>query len=86
VADSVNQLTSSRAIVSSSGITTQEMRLWALAITNNTLITGNGSPESVVEAEIGREYADLDGATGSIKYFKKLDNIGGDKTQGWILI
>jgi len=50
------------------------------------IIQGNGSPEGVIEGIIGQEYLDLDGTTGSIKYIKRDSNVGGDITQGWILI
>ena len=86
MADNVGQLTGQRSIIDKNGIASKELRLWSIQITDRTLILGNGSPETVVEARIGREYADLDGVTGTIKYFKKLNDIGGDKTQGWILI
>ena len=86
MADNVPDLTGQWAIVDSEGIASKEMRLWSLLITSRTSILGNGSPEGVVEARIGREYADLDGTTGTIKYFKKLNDIGGNKKQGWILI
>ena len=86
MADSVNQLTGQRKVVEDDGVASKELRLWAIAITERILILGQGSPEGVVEARVGREYADTDGTTGTIKYFKKLDNISGDKSQGWILI
>jgi len=86
VADRIPKLTGQRPIINSEGVASKEMRLWSILITDRALILGNGSPESVVDARIGAEYADLDGTTGTIKYFKKLDNIGGDKSQGWILI
>lgn len=50
------------------------------------IIQGTGSPEGVVEAIVGQEYMDLNGTTGSIKYIKRDSDIGGDITQGWILI
>jgi hypothetical protein len=85
VADRIAPLTGQRPIIND-GIASKEMRLWIIAITDRALILGAGSPENVVEARIGAEYADINGTTGSIKYFKKLDNIGSDKTQGWVLI
>ena len=86
MADRIPKLTGQRPIIDDNGVASKEMRLWSILITDRALILGNGSPESVVGARIGAEYADLDGTTGTIKYFKKLDNIGGDKSQGWILI
>ena len=49
-------------------------------------ITGNGSPEGVVEALQFRLYIDEDGSTGSILYIKKLAEIADDITQGWVLV
>lgn len=46
-------------------------------------ISGSGSPETVVTANKLRIYLDDD--TGDV-YIKKLDAIGGDKSQGWELI
>ena len=86
MADNVPNLTGQRSITDSNGVATKEMRLWSLQITSRAVILGSGSPESIVEARIGREYSDIDGTTGSIKYFKKLDNIDGDKSRGWILM
>lgn len=80
------ELTANRPIVEADGTSSQEMRVWAAEQTNYALILGNGTPEGVVEAAKGREYADLDGTTGTIKYFKQLDDIAGDKTTGWILV
>lgn len=64
---------------------TQESRVLFKKIEDRTYIIGSGSPEGNVSALIGQTYKDLDGVTGSITYFKKLDNIGGDKSQGWVL-
>ena len=86
MADNVFKLTGQRPLVDEKGIATREMRLWSILMADRALIIGNGTPEAVVTARIGAEYADLDGTTGTIKYFKQLDNIGGDKSKGWILI
>jgi len=85
VADRIPLLTGQRPIVDSTGTATRELRLWSLLITDRALILGEGSPEGVIDARVGAEYADLIGTTGTIKYFKQLDNILGDKSKGWIL-
>ena len=50
-------------------------------------IFGAGSPEGVVEAPQFSPYIDTTaaaaGTSGSIRYIKGLDQIGGDKTLGW---
>lgn len=59
---------------------------WMSQITDLDIIIGTGSPEGVVIARQGREYMDDAGSAGAIKYIKKLADIGGDRSQGWILI
>ncbi len=73
-------------IVDGNGNMTFEMQVWVEVITELQTIIGTGSPENVVEAKIGRQYMDDAGTAGSILYVKKLASIGGDKTQGWILV
>lgn len=52
-------------------------------------IFGAGSPEGVIEAPQFSPYIDTTaasaGTTGSIRYIKGLEDIGGDKTLGWFL-
>lgn len=78
--------TTTRPIIDERGEMVQEMRAWTQIINDQSLIIGTGSPESVVEAPQGASYMDDAGTTGSIKYIKRDADIGGDKTQGWILI
>ena len=49
-------------------------------------LSGSGSPEGVIEASIKRFYMDTGGSAGSILYIKKLADVGGDRTKGWILV
>ena len=86
MANTINQLSSNRPIIDENGFQTKEFRLWINQVTNNGLIVGNGSPNGVIEASQGAEYADLSGTTGSIKYIKLQADVAGDKTQGWVLI
>ena len=78
--------TTTRPIIDESGEMVQEMRLWTQIITDQALIIGTGSPETVVEALQGAKYMDDTGTTGNIEYLKRDADIGGDKTKGWILV
>jgi len=73
-------------IVDKNGIPTSDFARWITQVTNNDIIIGTGSPEGIVEATVGRQYMDDSGSSGSILYIKKLADIGGDRTQGWILV
>ena len=55
-------------------------------IGNLTIAEGAGSPETVLEALVTKLYMDTSGSAGNILYIKKLADIGGDKSQGWILV
>lgn len=65
---------------------TQRFRNWILDVERLSVITGSGSPEGVVAADVARMYMDESGASGSILYIKQLADIGGDVTKGWILV
>ena len=78
--------TTTRPIVDEKGEMSQEMRTWTQVITNQALIIGTGSPETVVEAGQGSFYMSDTGTSGSILYIKRDDNITGDRTKGWILV
>lgn len=56
------------------------------ALANLSIITGSGSPEGVIEAAATRLYMNTAGVAGSILYIKRDDDVGGDRTQGWILV
>lgn len=75
-----------RPIVDESGSQSEQMRLWTIKMTNQSLIIGQGSPIGVVEAVQGQSYMDETGATGNVLYIKQSDNVLGDKTLGWKLI
>jgi hypothetical protein len=59
---------------------------WMLDVTNLAIITGNGSPEGVVVAQQSRLYMNTAGTAGSILWIKRDADIGGDRSQGWILV
>ena len=73
-------------IVDSSGNMTLQFQRWIYDITRLDLIVGTGSPEGIIEANVGREYLDDAGAAGAIKFIKQLANIGGDRSKGWVAI
>jgi len=86
VVDRISQLSFDRPVVESDGSLTLQSRTFFQTVTQQALIIGSGSPEGVVTAEIGATYQDSSGAAGNIRYAKRDDNIGGDKSKGWILI
>lgn len=84
--DRITEISFDRPIVEDDGSLTVQSRTFFKTIITQALIIGTGSPEGVVEAEQGASYMDDAGAAGSIKYIKRDDNIGADKSQGWILV
>lgn len=73
-------------IVDKNGIMTPVFQRWMSQVSRLDLIIGTGSPESVIEATVGRFYMDDSGASGSLLYAKKLADIGGDASQGWVAV
>lgn len=59
---------------------------WQLNVSNLDPIVGTGSPEGVVEARVPRFYVNIAGGVGTTLYVKRLEDIGGDRTQGWTLV
>jgi len=82
----VDTLTNTQPLVDDKGISTQQMRSWSAQVDRQLIITGTGSPEGVVGADVTAEYMDETGTTGNIKYIKRDSDIAGDKTLGWVLI
>lgn len=68
------------------GEMTLRFQLWAQAVNKLAVIPGTGSPEGVIEAEADRFYKDVAGGVGTILYIKNLDDIGGDRSLGWVLV
>ena len=81
----LNRLDRMTSVVDAEGRPLQNLQLFSEELVAMTLIIGSGSPEGVYAARQGREYMDQTGTTGSIKWIKKLSDIGGNKTMGWIL-
>lgn len=75
-----------RPLVNAQGIQEQQTRFFLKVLADRALIIGQGSPVGVVEALQGASYMDEIAPIGSVLYMKQLDNVGGDKTQGWVLI
>ncbi len=86
MATKIEEISFDRPIVESSGSMTLQTRSFFRQLVDRTLIIGSGSPEGVVEAEIGSSYMDDIGTAGAIYYIKRDDDIAGDKSQGWILV
>jgi len=82
----VDNLGRSIKVVDAQGRATQELALFFESVSRLPVIIGTGSPEGVVEAGQSRLYMDDAGTAGSILYIKKLENISGDKSQGWVLV
>lgn len=76
----------SRPIVDSSGAMTQELTSWVQQANNAIAIKGTGNPEGVIEAQSGRWFVDQTVSVTPFIYFKQLDEISGDKTQGWRVV
>ena len=82
----VIQPTTDRPIIEEDGSQSVQMRAWTQIITNQSLIIGTGSPESVVEATQGAAYMNDAGVSGTMLYIKRDNDIGGDTSQGWVLV
>ena len=86
----VTQLQKQAAILNTDLSMTDQTRLFFTtllqAINEQTVITGSGSPEGVVEAIVSQQYMDTAGTAGAILYIKRDADIAGDKKQGWILV
>ena len=86
MAVSITPPDANRTILNDDGTMEQSFRSWTGNVTRLALIIGTGSPEGVVPALQGSQYMDDAGTAGAIKYIKRDDNIGGDTSQGWILV
>lgn len=73
-------------IVSDKGIMSQIFQSWTQLVSRLFILTGSGSPEGVVSANVTRLYMDTAGTAGSILYIKRDAAISNDPKQGWILV
>lgn len=80
------RLNAANSIVELNGTMTQQFRNWTIDASLSIPIIGVGSPEGVVSARQYSLYIDSTGTAGNIEYRKMLPEIGGDVTQGWLLV
>jgi len=74
-----------QAIVDNAGRMSRPFQEWQALVTRLLPYTGTGSPEGVVPADQFQHYYDTAGAAGAVLYIKVQADIGGDKTQGWVV-
>lgn len=72
-------------IIGKDGQPTLQFRIWIEDVTDLQIAEGSGSPEGVLKAMVNKLYKDTAGTASNIVYIKKLSDIGGDTSQGWIL-
>jgi hypothetical protein len=82
----IKQLIRDQTLVDDSGKMTQRTVEWARQVTNLSIITGSGSPEGAIEAQITTLYMNTAGTAGNILYIKKLADTSGNRKNGWILV
>jgi hypothetical protein len=65
---------------------TERFFLWTVAVSRLDIMSGTGSPEGVVPAPQKSLYMDESGTAGAILYIKRVSDVAGNKTQGWVLV
>ena len=80
------RLNAANPIVEPNWTMTQQFRNWTIDASLSIPIIGVGSPEGVVSARQYSLYINSAGTAGNIEYRKMLPDIGGDVTQGWLLV
>lgn len=73
-------------VVTTKGLLLSAFRTFLSDLADMHTLSGTGSPEGVVEARSLKRYMDDAGTAGAILYIKQVDDIGGDKSLGWILV
>ena len=73
-------------IVDEEGRVTQAFQNFLLDVYNGHTRVGTGSPEGLLNGNLGQQYMDDSGATGTVLYIKHKTNISGDNKKGWILV
>ena len=68
--------------ITENNLQTLEARSFFQQLAKRVSIIGSGNPEGAVEATQGAIYVDEDSSSTTL-YVKRLNDIGGDKTQGW---
>lgn len=84
----IKQLVADQPFTDADGKLPFRTKEWARLVTELDVLEGDGSPEGVIESKTRRFYMDngVSGTTGNILYIKKLADISGDRTMGWILV
>jgi len=82
----VDELNPNVAVVDDSFRPTLPLRRLSADVNAMTIIIGTGSPEGVVEARRTRQYMDSTGVAGAILYIKQVNDIAGNRKNGWILV
>ena len=72
-------------LVDDGGISTQRTQIWLDQVTDLQIITGTGTPEGIVSANVSRLYLQTDGTDGAVLFIKQLSDIGGDPKYGWVV-
>lgn len=72
--------------ISVKGIMSSAFRSWTQLVSGGINLIGTGSPEGIVDARLGQQYMDNTGATGSVLYIKRDEDVAGDTKKGWILV
>ena len=82
----INKVDPSTSIVDENGKPTAQMQVFFLQVQQQGLLIGQSTPFNTLIAPQGSFYMDETAAPGSILWVKQVDNIGGDKTKGWIAL
>lgn len=82
----VNPLGRTESVVDEQGRATEKLSLFSEDVARLSMLTGAGSPEGVVSARRTRIYMDEEGVSGAVMYIKQMDDIGGDRSLGWVAI
>lgn len=82
----VNPLGRTESVVDEQGRATEKLSLFSEDVARLSILTGAGSPEGVVSARRARIYMDEEGVAGAVMYIKQMDDIGGDRSLGWVAV
>lgn len=81
----VSPLNRFEPVVDNLGRPLQKLQVFSEEVAALSPILGNGSPEGVYEAKQGRFYVDLSGGAGDCLYVKNVDDVAGERRNGWII-
>jgi hypothetical protein len=82
----VDPLTRFEPVVDASGRPNQKLQLFSEEVAALFPIIGEGSPEGIYEAKSNRFYIDKIGGAGACLYVKVVDDIAGERKDGWVLV